>query len=416
MVGRVFCFMSNVAIASPITPPRTGLYATLRTFPRPVWVLCSGAFLNKFGTFVIPFLALYMTGNGFSVAQAGFAVGAYGLGHFLASILGGQLADTIGRRKTIVLSMGSTAVAMLLLSQVTSFWGIMLLKALTGLTGELYRPASSALLADLIPPSQRITGYALYRLAFNAGWAFGPATAGFLAKHSFLWLFIGDAATSVLFGLVAWFALPHVPRHGPEQVPWSVVLKHAFSNRAFLRVLAASLLIGLIFFQMSSTFSLQVTARGFSPAVYGGIISLNGLLVVILELPVSSFVQRFDLRRMMAIGYGIAGLGFFLIGLAPTIPLFVVAITIFTLGEVMSMPVSVAHIANLAPPNMRGRYMGTFGFTWALALMCGPAAGMALFAAKPLLLWIAGAVLGMVAGIIILQDEAKVRDAASHLR
>jgi MFS family permease len=401
--------MSNVAIAPTIASPRSGLYATLRTFPRPVWVLCGGAFLNKFGTFVIPFLALYMTGNGFSVAQAGFAVGAYGLGHFLASIIGGQLADTIGRRKTIVLSMGSVAVAMLLLSQATSFWGIMALTALTGLTGELYRPASSALLADLIPPSQRITGYALYRLAFNAGWAFGPATAGFLAKYSFSWLFVGDAATSLLFGFVAWFALPHVTRQGSEQVPWSVALKHALSNRAFLRVMAASLLIGLIFFQMSSTFSLQVTARGFSPAVYGGIISLNGLLVVILELPVSSFIQRFNLRRMMAIGYTVAGLGFLLIGLAPTIPLFVVAITIFTLGEVMSMPVSVAHIANLAPENMRGRYMGTFGFTWAFALMCGPAAGMALFAVRPLYLWVAGAMLGLTAGLIILQEDGDRR-------
>src|SRR5258706_9971488 len=215
--------MNHVAVTEQeqALSSRPGLLATLRTFPRPVWILCGGCFLNKFGTFVIPFLALYMTHQGFSVMQAGLAISAYGLGHFLASILGGQLADTIGRRKTIVLSMATVAVSMLLLSQARSFGGILLLTALTGLTGELYRPASSALLADLVPSSQRVTVYAIYRLAFNAGWAFGPATAGLLVSHSFVWLFIGDAATSLLFGLVAFFALPRGIRSQEKQVHWS---------------------------------------------------------------------------------------------------------------------------------------------------------------------------------------------------
>src|SRR5258708_33154902 len=93
-------------------------------------------------------------------------------------------------------------------SQARSLPAIVIFSFLAGLTGELYRPASSALLADLVPAGQRVTAFAAYRMALNAGFAFGPATAGLLAKHSFLWLFVGDAATSVLFGLVAWFALP----------------------------------------------------------------------------------------------------------------------------------------------------------------------------------------------------------------
>src|ERR1041385_4464987 len=127
------------------------LLASLRALPRPAWILFAGTFLNKFGTFVIPFLALYMTRLGFSTTQAGLAIGAYGVGLLAASTLCGHLADTIGRRKTIVLSMFSAAVAMLLLSQARTFTSIVLLTALTGLTGDLYRPASSALLADLVP-------------------------------------------------------------------------------------------------------------------------------------------------------------------------------------------------------------------------------------------------------------------------
>src|SRR5213080_3175562 len=185
------------------SPPT--LLASLRTLPRAAWILFLGVFLNKFGSFVVPFLTLYLTRQGYSMADAGIAIGAYGAGHFLASGLGGHLADTIGRRKTILLSMFSAAITMLLLSQARSLPAIILLTAFAGLAGELYRPASSALLADLVPAGQRITAFSAYRMAFNAGWAFGPATAGFLARKSFVWLFVGDAVTSVLFGLVAWF-------------------------------------------------------------------------------------------------------------------------------------------------------------------------------------------------------------------
>src|SRR3954468_22998303 len=100
------------------------LFTSLRQLPRPVWILFAGTFLNKFGAFVIPFLSLYMTGRGFSIQQAGAAMGAYGVGHFMACFIGGQLADSIGRRKTIVLSMFSTAVVMLPLSWARSFEAI----------------------------------------------------------------------------------------------------------------------------------------------------------------------------------------------------------------------------------------------------------------------------------------------------
>src|SRR5579859_69318 len=184
------------------------LRENLRALPRGAWILFFGTFLNKFGTFVVPFLAIYMTRLGYSTAQAGLPIAAYGVGTLAACLLGGSLADQIGRRKTIVLSMFSAAAAMFCLSQARGLPAIILFSGLAGLTGELYRPASSALLADLVPAGRRVTAYAAYRMAFNAGWAFGPATAGLLAKKSFTLLFLGDAATSVLYGLVAWFALP----------------------------------------------------------------------------------------------------------------------------------------------------------------------------------------------------------------
>src|SRR5579864_7261899 len=202
----------------------TSLRQNLTALPRGAWILFFGTFLNKFGTFVLPFLAIYMTGLGYTTAQAGLPIAAYGIGTLGACLLGGYLADRLGRRKTIVLSMFSVAVAMLCLSQARALPAIVLFAGLAGLTGELYRPATSALLADLVPPGQRVTAFSAYRMALNAGWAFGPATAGLLAKHSFFWLFAGDAATSVLYGLVAWFALPAGLRGIRAQSAWGETL------------------------------------------------------------------------------------------------------------------------------------------------------------------------------------------------
>ena len=129
---------------------QTSLVENLRAMPRGAWILFFGCFLNKFGTFVLPFLAIYVTRLGYTTAQAGIPIAAYGVGTLAASLLGGHLSDRIGRRKTIVLSMFSAAGAMLWLSQARTLPELVVLSGLAGVTGELYRPASSALLADLV--------------------------------------------------------------------------------------------------------------------------------------------------------------------------------------------------------------------------------------------------------------------------
>ena len=181
----------------------------LRQLPPTAWILFGGTFINRFGTFVMPMLAMYLTRNGYSIAQSGIAIGAYGAGHLATSLLGGHLADRIGRRNTIALSMFASAGTMLALSQARSYGAIVALTFAAGLSTELYRPASSALLADVVAPEQRVLAFGLYRFAINLGFAVGPATAGFLAERSFFYVFLGDAISSFAFGVIALLALPH---------------------------------------------------------------------------------------------------------------------------------------------------------------------------------------------------------------
>ena len=387
---------------------QASLRENLRALPRGAWILFLGTFLNKFGTFVLPFLAIYMTGLGYSASESGLAIGAYGIGTLAACLLGGHLADRIGRRKTIVLSMFSAALAMLCLSQAHRLAMIVLFSGLSGLACELYRPASSALLADLVPAGQRVTAFAAYRMALNAGFAFGPATAGLLAKHSFLWLFVGDAATSVLFGLVAWFALPRGLRSERAEGSGFETLRVLREDWQFRQALLAVLAVGLVFVQVFSTMSLEITHSGFSTATYGLVISLNGVLVVLCELPLTTVTKRYPARRTMAAGFLLIGAGFASNVLPRTIPLLVVTTALFTLGEMISMPVSGAYIANLAPAQQRGLYMGAYGMVWALAFVFGPSLGMLVFSANHILLWLGCGALGLLAAGIILVEPRGV--------
>jgi len=383
------------------------LITSLRALPAAAWILFFGMFLNKFGSFVVPFLALYLTHSGYTLADAGLAIGAYGVGNLIASLVGGHLADSIGRWKTILFSTFLGAGMMLWLSQVHTLPMIIVLAALTGSAGEFYRPACSALLTDLVPADQRVTAFAAYRMSFNAGWAFGPATAGFLATKGFVWLFVGDAATTILFGFVVLLALPRDSAPIKQHNCWHEAVREIRYDRKFQQMVFASFVIAFVFMQMSSTFGVQVTRLGFSAATYGALISLNGAIVVLCELPLTTITQRFPARRTLAAGYLMVGIGFAAIGFASTVPALVACVILFTLGEMFAMPVASAYVSNLSPAHLRGRYMGFYGLNWSLALIIAPALGLKMLGTNGSLLWLVCGALGLLAAAIISVDLEK---------
>jgi MFS family permease len=160
----------------------------------------------------------------------------------------------------------------------------------------------------------------------------------------------------------------------------------------------------LVFVQVFSTMSLEITRHGFSPAIYGLVVSLNGVLVVLFELPLTTITKRYPARRVMALGFLLVGTGFASNILPRTLPLLVFTSALFTLGEMISLPVAGAYVADLAPAHRRGLYMGTYGMVWAVAFVCGPSLGMLLFSASPLVLWLACGLLGALAAYIILAE------------
>jgi MFS family permease len=381
---------------------RPTLREGIRSLPRPVWILCAGTFVNRFGSFVAVFLVLYLRERGYSIAESGLVVSFYGIGNVIAAAVGGWVADRFGRRNALALSMFGSAATLLLLSQAASLPLIIVLTTLAGLTGEMYRPAAAALITDLTPAGERIPAFALNRLAINAGFAAGPAVAGLLAEHSFFLLFLGDALTSVAFGVICLTALPEGVRVRREDERRGEAVRTMFHDRLFLFFLIASVLGAFVYFQSQTTFPLHVKASGLSEADYGLLISLNGLAIVVLELPLVAITQRFPYRPVLALGSVLVGLGFALNALASDLPALAVTVLIWTLGEIIYAPVASAYVADIAPEHLRGRYQGAWGLTWGLAFVLAPAMGAAIFAWSPDGLWLTCGGLGVAAAVLLL--------------
>jgi len=182
-------------------------------------------------------------------------------------------------------------------------------------------------------------------------------------------------------------------------------------DRAFWGLFAATVLSSFIFIQFSSTFALEVKRRGFtldlfgwhlSPEeVFGCILGWNGLMVAICELPMTRWTQRFDAQRVIMIGYLLLGGGFALNAVPGNVVMLFVAMTIFTIGEMLSQPMRAAYVAQLAPPYMRGRYMGALAMGATLAHIFGPHISLPLHAHAPSALWIGCGTLGILAALVL---------------
>jgi MFS family permease len=382
---------------------RPSLRQNLRSLPPAAWVLFGGTFVNRLGTFVMPFMTLYLTHRGFSVPQAGLALAMYGIGGVAAQFLGGWLADRIGRRNAIGFSMLGASVTTLLLWQASSLLMIYALMLLLALVAEMHRPAASALIADLVPSEQRVTAFALFRLAINVGWACGLTLGGILADRSFDYLFIGDAATSAAFGVISLIALPHgmrTSRH--EESHLQGATRTILADRGFLLFLGSVLIGAAIYMQNVSTFPLHVQAAGFSTSVYGTLQALNGVIVVLLELPITSWTGRRSRTRMIALGTVLIGLSFASLIVARSIPALAAMVLVWTLGEIIASPVSSAFVADRSPEHTRGRYQASLGVMFALGAVVGPTIGTLTYEFSPDVLWIGCGVAGVLAAALAL--------------
>ncbi len=360
-----------------------------------MWVVAAGNFVNRFGSFVVPLLALHLTHLGFNAEQIGVVLGAYGIGRLGSSLLGGVWTDRHGHRFVIAVSMFSSAAGMLVLGWLTNYHAILAMVLFQGFASDLFRPASSALIAELAPPEHRLTAFALNRLAVNAGFALGPAIGGILAHLSFHWIFVGNALADLVYGVLAWRGLPARVQHhatgDDDGGKWTAVL----ADRRLLLFLAAIFPMTFIFMQGSSSFALYTAELGFSPRDFGLLLGVNGILIVTCELTLTGFTRRFAPVNVLMLGYTLLGVGYALTGLAHHFATLALTVVVWTCGEMIGAPTQSAVLANMAPPHLRGRYMAASSLMWSLASIVGPSLGSFLYGWSPTFLWFFSAAMGL---------------------
>ncbi len=382
--------------------------------PRPYWVLWAGTLLNRLGSFVMPMLTFYLTQErGLSLEDAGVVVSAFGAGSLVGVSLGGELADRLGRRQTLVGSLIAGAVVMLLLGQMRSLGAIALLAFLLGAVGDSYRPASQAIVADVVAPERRLKAFGHLYWAINLGFAGGTSLAGYLARTGYQVLFVGDAATTLLFAFVMWRFVPETRPAGHEDKPGGFLTP--FVDRVFLPHLLVSFVLVLIFFQHLIALPADMMAKGLDSADFGRAIALNGVLIVLVQPFTTRIFARVPRSYTLALASALVGGGMWLHGQAYSLGGHLLAVSVWTMGEILMAPVNASIVADLSPAHLRGRYQGAYSLTWSLAFMVGPIVGPRAAAAWSMKgLWLACLVLGLlVAGWQLLLGPVRRRAVAA---
>jgi MFS family permease len=347
--------------------------------PRQFWFLWTGTLINRLGSFVVIFLAIYLTGERhFSQSQAGLVIGLYGVGGAIGTTVGGVLADRWGRRPTMLTAQFGAAGLMLTLGFAYAYWQILAVTLALGVATEAVRPAFSAMMVDVVPDHDRVRAYSLNYWAINLGFALSAVGAGLAAKADYLLLFVIDAGSTLITALISLIFLAETR---PSGAPGSARkapgggLTMALRDRTFVLYLVISLGTVIVMMQHLSTLPIAMAADGLSAATYGWVIAVNGLLIVLGQLFVPRLIENLDRSRVLALAALIMGVGFGLVAFADAAWFFALTVVIWTLGEMLQSPSNAATVAALSPAWLRGRYQGLSSLNWSAGTALAPIVG-----------------------------------------
>lgn len=393
-------------------------------FPGNYWTLMGGVFIDHLGSaMMFPFFAIYITEKfqvGMTVVGSVFAL--YSISAFLGSAVSGALSDKFGRRSMIIFGLLASALSSLAIPFIADLTVFYFVTVVVGLLGSLGHPALQAMIADLLPEDKRAEGYGIHRVVFNLSTAIGPAIGGILAAISYPLLFYIDAVTSVIMAGILFYKLPETkPDLAEGEVEETLGesmggYRRVFKDTIFMSFIAVSILMVLVYFQMNSTLSVYLRdVHAISLQQFGGIISLNAAMVVVMQFWITRRLAGQQPMIMMAVGMALYAVGFGLygfIGGSYVLAMAVVAMIIITIGEMIIAPFQQVVVAKLAPEQMRGRYMAVYGISWGVPTAFAPLlAGIIMDQYDPRWVWYSVGIIGLVAvaGFLRLHVQAQAR-------
>ncbi|MEE8488314.1 MAG: MFS transporter [Gemmatimonadota bacterium] len=348
--------------------------------PRELWLLSLVLLVNRAGGMVLPFLTLYLTHErGLSVAVAGRILAVYGLGAVVGSFVGGWLSDRIGATRTQQVSLIASGFGYLWLSVLEGIFQISLGMFLLSVAVEAFRPAVMADTAQRAPAEIRVRAFALLRLAANLGVGIGPAVGGYLALYDYHWLFVADAASCWAAFLLLTLTL-RGSTAGIDATPRAISYRSPWSDGPFLLLMALVVLLAAGFFQFFSTLPLYFRqVSGFPENTIGLLLAFNPLLIVLFEMVLIHWVERRNRLFFVGLGAFLVCAGFALIPLGGSLVYLMFTIAVWTLGEMLALPLINAVVTERAGPGNQGRYMGLYTMAFSAAFVFAPACGMTVY-------------------------------------
>lgn len=353
-----------------------------RQFDRGIWILAGGWFVGATGfAATIPFISIYFNDKlGLSPLEIGVFFAAMAVVRSAFQGIGGELSDYVGRSVLLRSAQYARAVTFVALGLSVDFhwgfWPIAAMLALNSITGAVAMANVNSAVSDILPADQRLDGYAITRSGGNLGWAVGPAIGGLLAETSYGLLFYISAMLTVGAGLIFQFMLKlPTARHGADRFSWKDLLQLRKDTNLAIHV-ALLLALYLVVAQLVAPFSLYaVQFIGISEARLGLLFMINGMMVVLFQIPVTRLLSRFRLTSQLAGGALLYFVGYGLMGVYPVFWVFLVLMIVITTGELMMSPPALTVVSRLAPEGRIGRYMGVYGLFATAGWSLGPLYG-----------------------------------------
>jgi MFS family permease len=362
-------------------------------YPPQYWLMVTGIVISTAGGSLIwPFILIYASAKlNLPLSTVAMLISINAGTGLLSSFLAGTLADKIGRKVVMNFSLTLNGIAYLFLMRAETYPQFVILMILIGLSNPLYQVGADAMLADMIPTEKRTDAYAISRIANNAAFALGPAVGGFLAATSYNLAFYGAATGYIVYSLLLFF-LAHetlekikapINQIESEQAQGQEGYARVFGDKGymlFVSLMSIGLIAPSILWILMPVYA--KTNFGIPENLYGWIPTTNALMCVFIQYPVTQISRRYK-----------------------TLPVAAIGMLILTFGELVIVPTASKYVADLAPANLRGRYMGVYWLGWGLARTLAPLIGGFLNdAIAPRAIWIGGLTIGLISvtGLAIL--------------
>ncbi|WP_432100499.1 MDR family MFS transporter [Streptomyces sp. WAC 04229] len=351
---------------------------TVSGLPREFWWLWTSTLVNRLGAFVATFMALYLTiDRGYSASYAGLVAALHGLGGVVSSVGAGVMTDRLGRRPTLLVAQTSTALSVAALGFVHHPVAIAAVAFVVGMASNASRPAVQAMMADIVRPEDRIRAFSLNYWAINLGFAISSMAAGFIAEVSYLAGFMIEAGMTLVCAVLVFVKLPESrpqPQDGADASgkEAAVSLGTVLRDGRYMSVVGLSFLVAVIFQQGYLGLPVAMGEAGFTPADFGMAIAVNGVLIVVLQIPVTRFIEHRDPRLLLVASSLLAGYGFGLTAFAGSVGVFALTVCVWTLAEIVNAPTQTGLVVRLSPVHGRGRYQGMYTMSWAVASLVAP--------------------------------------------